>query len=249
MWKVVNYRALLHRKGMLSQAAAHNLGQKVKACLKADCLLHAKNTASNVKGCLAAGEYIEAWCHLKGWNCFAEDQAPKPCPEMLAKQSQERIDLYATSHPPGWLLPICVDPTPIPDAAPMDAELQMVVQELQNSCAAGATGMKAEHLKEWLANVKWKEWEDGGVEGLGDHWQLFVKLLQAVWTTGSVPTQMSWMIIILLPKGRGNYHGIGLLDPIWKVVEKVMLFWFSAIKLHNCLHGGIPRQGMGMAIM
>ncbi len=72
-WKVVNYRALLCRKGMLSQAAVRNLGRKVKACLKADCLLHAKNTASDVKGCLAVGEYIEAWFHLKGWYCLAED--------------------------------------------------------------------------------------------------------------------------------------------------------------------------------
>ena len=60
-WKVVDYRAMLHRKGMLSQAAAHNLGQEIKACLKADCLMQAATTASNVKGCLAAGEYIEAW--------------------------------------------------------------------------------------------------------------------------------------------------------------------------------------------
>jgi hypothetical protein len=90
----------------------------------------------------------------------------------------------------------------------------MVVGELQNGCAAGAMGMKAEHLKEWLANVKWEEQEHGRVEGLGDHWQSFVKLLQAVWTTGSVPTQMSWMIIVLLPKGGGNYRSIGLLEPI-----------------------------------
>jgi hypothetical protein len=31
--------------------------------------------------------------------------------------------------------------------------------------------MKAEHLKEWLANLKCKELEDGGVEGLGDCWR------------------------------------------------------------------------------
>jgi hypothetical protein len=35
---------------------------------------------------------------------------------------------------------------------------------------------------------------------------------------------MSWMIVVLLPKGGGNYRGIGLLKPIWKVVEKVMVF-------------------------
>jgi hypothetical protein len=66
IWKVVNYRAMLQRNGMLSQAAARNLGRKIKACLKADCLKRAATTASNVEGCLAAGEYVEAWRHLKG---------------------------------------------------------------------------------------------------------------------------------------------------------------------------------------
>jgi hypothetical protein len=64
-----------------------------------------------------------------------------------------------------------------------------------------------------------------------------------------MPTQMSWLIIILLQKVGGNYHSIGLLDPIWKVVEKVMVLRFSAIKLHDCLHGGLPGWGTGTAIM
>ncbi len=60
---------------------------------------------------------------------------------------------------------------------------------------------------------------------------------------------MTLMIIVLLTKGGGDYHGIGLLDPIWKVVEKVMLAQLSAIKLHDCLHGGLPHRGMGTAII
>jgi hypothetical protein len=72
-WKVVDYCTMLHRKGMLSQAATRNLGRKIKACLKADCLKQVATTASNVEGCLAAGEYIEAWRHLKGWYRLAED--------------------------------------------------------------------------------------------------------------------------------------------------------------------------------
>jgi hypothetical protein len=72
-WKVVNYRAMLRRKGMLSQAAARNLGQKIKVCLKADRLQRAVTTASNIKGCLAVGECVEAWRYLKGWYCLAED--------------------------------------------------------------------------------------------------------------------------------------------------------------------------------
>jgi hypothetical protein len=134
-WKVVDYRALLRRKGMLSQTAARNFGRKIKAGLKADCLKRAATMASNVEGCLVAGEYIEAWQYLKGWYRSAEDRAPKPCPETLAAQTEERIQLYTA---------------PVPDAAPMDSELRAVVGQLHNGRAAGATGLKAEHIKEWL---------------------------------------------------------------------------------------------------
>ncbi len=144
--KIVNKRALLCRKGTLSQAAARSLGREIKTQLKADCLLRAKITASNIEGYLAAGEFVEAWCHLKGWYRSAEDQAPKPCQETLATQTQERIDLYAARNPPGEMLPFHVDPAPSPDAAPTDSELRMVVGQLRNGRAAGATGMKAEHL-------------------------------------------------------------------------------------------------------
>jgi hypothetical protein len=167
----------------------------------------------------------------------------------MAKQTRERVELYAACTPPGSPLPIQIDPALINDAAPMEAELRMVVGELQNGQAAGTMGMKAEHIKGWLADIKREEREDNGVEGLGDQWQSFVTLLQAVWTTGSVPTQMSWMIVVLLPKGGGDYCGIGLLNPIWKVVEKVMVFRFSALQLHDCLHGGLPRRGTETAIM
>jgi len=107
--------------------------------------------------------------------------------------------------------------------------------------------MKAEHLKEWLADMKRKEAEDG-VKGIGNRWRTFVTLLQAVWKSGTIPTQMTCMIIDLLPKGGGDYHSIGLLDPIWKVVEKVMVARFFVIKLHDCLHGGLPGRGTGTAI-
>ena len=62
---------------------------------------------------------------------------------------------------------INVDPTAVPDAAPTDSELRAVVGKLRNGRAAGATGMKAEHLKEWLRDMSREEAEDG-VEGIGD---------------------------------------------------------------------------------
>ncbi len=139
-------------------------------------------------------------------------------------------------------------PIPVPDVTPTDHEIREVVGKLRNGRAAGAMGMQAELLKEWLRGIK-REEAAHGVEGAGDHWRLFVALMQATWESGTVPTQMSWMVIVLLPKGGGDYRGIGLLDPMWKVVEKIMVARMSCLELQDCLHGGLPRRGTGMAIM
>ncbi len=207
---------------MLSQTALCGLGQQIEAQLMADHQLRAANTASNIKGCLAAGEFVEVWCYLKGWYRSAEDQAPKACPETLACQTAERVELYTAVTPPGWEMRINITPAAVHNKPPMDQEIRKVVGQLRNSCAAGAMGMKAEHLKEWLREMKHEESENR-VVGEGDCWRLFVRLMQAVWESGIVPTQMSWMIIVLLPKEGGNYNGIGLLDPMWKAVEKIMV--------------------------
>jgi hypothetical protein len=41
---------------------------------------------------------------------------------------------------------------------------------------------------------------------------------------------MSWMVVVLLPKGGGDFRGIGLPDPCWKVVEKIMVHRMGAIE-------------------
>ncbi len=79
-----------------------------------------------------------------------------------------------------------------------------------------------QNIKVWLSDVMHEEEEESDV-GLGDKWRTFVLLMQAIWEQGCIPEQMRWKIIVLLPKGNGDYHGIGLLDPFWKVVEKIMV--------------------------
>ncbi len=131
---------------MLSQTALCGLGRQVKVHLVADCLLCALNTTSEIQGSLSAGEFVEAWRHLKGLYRSVEDQAPKACPETLALQTAERVELYTVVPSSGWSLPINVTPIPVPDDPPMDQEIREVVAKLCNGRMAGATGMKAEHL-------------------------------------------------------------------------------------------------------
>jgi hypothetical protein len=98
----------------------------------------------------------------------------------------------------------------------------------------------------WLSDAVREEEEQSNI-GLGHKWWVFVKMMQAIWEHGSVPEQMRWETIVLLPKGGGDYHGIGLLEPFWKVVEKTMVAQSALIKFHDGVHGRLPGQGMGMA--
>ena len=79
--------------------------------------------------------------------------------------------------------------------------------------------MHSEDIKGWLRGIKKEERDDNGQAEAGDKWRLFVQLVQTIWTTGEIPKQMLLEIVVLIPKGKGQYCGIRLLEPIWKVVE------------------------------
>jgi hypothetical protein len=70
-----------------------------------------------------------------------------------------------------------------------------------------------------------------------------------MWRTGRIPQQLMWVIVIPIPKGSGSYQGIGLLKPMWKVVEAIMDRRLNVIALHDSLHGNMAERGTGTAII
>ncbi len=142
--------------------------------------------------------------------------------------------------------PINVERIEINADVPSDGELQ-----LSNDCAAGASRMRAEHVKEWFQGIRREEDPErlGGGPGDGDHWHLFVQLVHTAWTHGKIPRQLLWIIFVLIPKGGGDYRGIRLLEPIWKVIERTIDHWLDAFDLHNSLQGCRNKHGTGTAII
>ncbi len=55
--------------------------------------------------------------------------------------------------------------------------------------------------------------------------------------------------MVLLLKGGGDYRGIGLLEPLWKVVERIMDRQLNALPLHEALHGCWNGRGTVTAIL
>jgi hypothetical protein len=129
-----------------------------------------------------------------------EDRAPKASHDMLVQQTKERIALYSRVPPPGWLLPIIVQPFNICDGIPSNSEIREVVRGLQTGRAAEVTGLQDEHIKVWLQDVVQEEKEQS-IVGRGDTWHIIVKVMQTIWECGCMPEQITWEIIILLPKG------------------------------------------------
>jgi len=163
----------------------------------------------------------------------------------MVQQTNERERLYTRQQPAGEPIPINVEPAEVRDDQPGDDEIRTAVRKLSQGRAGGASKMRAEDIKDWLQGIVQEE--DTGMEGAGDNWRLLVKLIQAIWEKGEIPTQMRWVIVILIPKGRGEFRGIGLLEPMWKVIENIMDGRLQAIELHDCLHGFMTGRGTGTA--
>ena len=59
---------------------------------------------------------------------------------------------------------------------------------------------------------------------------------------------MSWSTVVLLPKGNGDYWGIGLLEISWKIIESIINRRIaSKVTFHDALHGFRAKRGTGTA--
>ena len=55
--------------------------------------------------------------------------------------------------------------------------------------------------------------------------------------------------MLILKRNSGNFRGIGLLEVLWEVIEKVLDARLSSSELHDCLHGFRTGRGCGTGIM
>ena len=123
--------------------------------------------------------------------------------------------------------------------------------------------MQAEDLKGWLAEARRGEKEreaatkDGGGGEHGElrtedeeNWEQVVELVQTAFRDGDLAEETTWQAVVLIPKGKGDYRGIGLVEVMWKVVAVILNCRFtSSITFHDALHGVRAGRGMGTATL
>jgi hypothetical protein len=164
---------------------------------------------------------------------------------------EELVELYWRHDSPGDLLPINLQGPAIPDEVPSDHKIRDAARDLPSGRAGGASKMRAEDIKRWLCCITLEEDPEKGTNnmGKGNNWRLLVGLIQMIWTQGKIPQQLTWVIVVLLPKGGRDYRGIGLLEPLWKVVERIMDRQLNALPLHEALHRCRNERGTGTVIL
>ena len=63
-----------------------------------------------------------------------------------------------------------------------------------------------------------------GEEGVSTepNWERLVELVQTAFKEGRLAEEAMWQAVVLIPKGKKYYHGICLVEVMWKVVEAIL---------------------------
>ena len=71
-----------------------------------------------------------------------------------------------------------------------------------------------------------------------------------MWETGSIPIELGWNVLVILPKGNSYNRGVGMLDVVSKVVEVVIYTRITTVfQFHNILHRFRAGRGAWTTIM
>ena len=133
---------------------------------------------------------------------------------------------------------------------PEEEEVEWVVKRPRNNRAGGPSRMRAEDLKCWLAAARRGEKKGETLEKeVGGHqetregaenWGRVVELVQTAFRDGVLEEEATWQAVVLTPKGKKDYRGIGFVEVVWKVLAAILNHRFtSSITYHDVLHGVI----------
>jgi hypothetical protein len=223
----------------------------IRKSLQNDRRARATKAATLAQGFLEEGDIRKAFGAIKGWYREAGARPAKPSREELEATRAEQATLHAPRETPHHPIPVHVAPYAIADLPPSEDEVVTAVSKLKTGKAAGATGIKAEHLKAWLrlARPSGENPPDPDPSAVAI-WQKILELIRLVFEEGIIPKAFKESILVMIPKEeQGQFRGIALLDVLYKVVSSIIDTRLRAIEFHDALHGSVSGRGTGTAIM
>ena len=115
-----------------------------------------------------------------------------------------------------------VEPAIIDDSVPTEEEIAAAVKKLQRNRSGGPSRIRAEHIKGWIAAAKrggvaedkGKEKTEAEEEG-EEMWGKVVEMTQTDFRDGKLAEEAAWQTVVLIPKGKGEFRGIELVEVTW----------------------------------
>ena len=245
-WKSVDTLTSLRRERPTERAAIKHLQRQVRTSIKEDRKVRTAKAGERIEDLIVTGDLQTAWDEMKVFYREASDRPPKPSRIELGKVTAEYTALYEKQDDlPEETIPVLVGPVDIPDHPPSDKEIEFAVRRLRTRKAPGPSGMSADHLKAWMRlAIQPPE----GTARDTTAWEALCGFVRHVYATGELPVELSWATMILLPKGDGQYRGIGLLEITWKLLSKIIDRRIRQhVTFHDAIHGFRAKRGCGTA--
>jgi len=105
--------------------------------------------------------------------------------------------------------------------------------------------MTAVHLKKWHRQAHTLKEEDVPQP---EAWNELAKLVRHTWEHSELPQELCCCVQVMIPKPDGGSRGIGLLETVLKVLERIINSRVTAkVKFHDCLHGFRVARGTDTA--
>ena len=77
-----------------------------------------------------------------------------------------------------------------------------------------------------------------------------MEIIQMAFQDRDLEEEVTWQAVVLIPKGKGDYQGIGLVEVMWKVVAVILNGRVtSSITFHDVLNGFWEGRGTGTATL
>ena len=133
-----------------------------------------------------------------------------------------------------------VEPFPVNELVPEEADIKWAMNRLSYNGSGSPYGMQAEHLRRWLAEVQDEENPDA------TNWMKLVDMVQTEFHGSRLTEEATWKIFVLLTKGGRYFHGIGLVEVIWKTIAVILDRCLGiARKFYDVIHRFWPGRRMG----
>lgn len=238
------------RPTRLRRRQLRQLKNQIKRQVRQDRLQHAKRACDNILVSLGTQDCDSAWGWCKAWYKEATLHAPRPSPHDLEEIHTLFSERYAADGVDREPFPVHAPTFAIDDSPPSEGEIATAVGRLKNRKAPGHFGTRAEHLKTWMRNASTLRREQPNTPLPDDHpWLVFIAFVREVFSTGRTPARLGVAELVILPKPGGGVRGIGLLEPLWKVISSIIDFRIkTTVQWDSNLHGFLPNRSTGTAI-